>query len=177
MIIMVGHNILSFDCNVLADNGHPVANPKLDTLLLANSYKKRGLFAAPIPNVRLSTLKDYYGININSHIAISDCITNNIVYQKLRDGDLAKATEIIDFTHKQVDSRLAGQRFLITGQFHQATRYELTSLIQSHGGSVTGVTDYLLKGELDHVTSKCKKAAEKGTAVIGYEDLMLLLQK
>lgn len=165
---LVGHNILSFDCNVLADNGYPVANPKLDTLLLANSYKKRGLFAAPIPNVRLSTLKDYYGININSHIAISDCITNNIVYQKLRDGDLAKATEIIDFTPKQVDSR-------------QATRYELTSLIQSHGGKVTGsvsgVTDYLLKGELDHVTGKCKKAAEKGTAVIGYEDLMLLLQK
>lgn len=32
-------------------------------------------------------------------------------------------------------------------------------------------------GELDHVTGKCKKAAEKGTAVIGYEDLMLLLQK
>ena len=178
---LVGHNILSFDCNVLADNGYPVANPKLDTLLLANSYKKRGLFADPIPNVRLPTLKDYYGININSHIAISDCITNNIVYQKLRDGDLAKATEIIDFTPKQVDSRLAGQRFVITGQFHQATRYELTSLIQSHGGKVTGsvsgVTDYLLKGELDHVTGKCKKAVEKGTAVIGYEDLMLLLQK
>ncbi|MCD5597457.1 DNA polymerase III subunit epsilon, partial [Lactobacillus delbrueckii subsp. lactis] len=114
---LVGHNILSFYCNVLADNGYPVANPKLDTLLLANSYKKRGLFADPIPNVRLSTLKDYYGININSHIAISDCITNNIVYQKLRDGDLAKATEIIDFTPKQVDSRLAGQRFVITGQF------------------------------------------------------------
>ena len=60
-------------------------------------------------------------------------------------------------------------------------RYELTSLIQSHGGKVTGsvsgVTDYLLKGELDHVTGKCKKAAEKETAVIGYEDLMSLLRK
>ena len=60
-------------------------------------------------------------------------------------------------------------------------RYELTSLIQSHGGKVTGsvssVTDYLLKGELDHVTDKCKKAAEKGTEVIGYEDLMSLLRK
>lgn len=54
-------------------------------------------------------------------------------------------------------------------------------MIQSHGGKVTssvsGVTDYLLKGELDHVTGKCKKAAEKGTAVIGYEDLMSLLRK
>ena len=60
-------------------------------------------------------------------------------------------------------------------------RYELTSLIQSHGGKVTGsvpsVTDYLLKVELDHFTGKCKKAAEKGTAVIGYEDLMSLLRK
>ncbi|EPB98610.1 hypothetical protein G134_2032 [Lactobacillus delbrueckii subsp. lactis CRL581] len=32
----------------------------------------------------------------------------------------------------------------------------------SVSGSVSGVTDYLLKGELDHVTGKCKKLLKKG---------------
>lgn len=49
--------------------------------------------------------------------------------------------------------------------------------LQSHGGKVTGsvsgVTDYLLKGEMDHVTGKCKKAAEKGTAVMNGLDIYL----
>lgn len=173
---LVGHNILKFDCNILAHNGYPVANPKLDTLILA----KQCHFLDPIPNVKLSTLKDYYGIKINSHIAISDCITNNIVYQNLRDGKLARATETIDFSPKPVDSRLAGQRFVITGQFPQATRYELVSLINSHGGrvtgSVSGLTDYLLKGQLDHVSGKCRMAEAKGTTIIDYQGLLDLLK-
>lgn len=173
---LVGHNIIGFDSKILKDNGYKIYNSMVDTYLIALKLP----LSDKIKDLKLSTLKDYYGIKINSHIAISDCITNNIVYQNLRDGKLARATETIDFSPKPVDSRLAGQRFVITGQFPQATRYELVSLINSHGGrvtgSVSGLTDYLLKGQLDHVSGKCRMAEAKGTTIIDYQGLLDLLE-
>lgn len=78
----------------------------------------------------------------------------------------------VDLSPKQVDSLLNGLRFVITGQFPQATRSEFVNLIKIHGGcvtgSVSGLTNYLLKGQSDHDSNKYLKAMEKGTTVIGY---------
>lgn len=77
---LVGHNIISFDIPFLFNHGLEITDYKvLDTLNLSRNKLPM------IKNHKLPTLKKYYGIDNQSHNSLSDCETNAIVYQKLRE--------------------------------------------------------------------------------------------
>ena len=72
-------------------------------------------------------------------------------------------------------STLAGRTFVVTGT-HGMSRKEITSLIERHGGRVTGSvsrsTDFLVAGESPG--SKLERATELGVRVIDEQELIAL---
>lgn len=141
---LVGHNIIKFDIPFIINNGFSQADIEaLDTWQLA----KRADFPETLPNLKLPTLKKYFGINRPSHNAIQDCKTNAEVYVKLRDKQL----DPVPIPEVQTTHELDKLRFAITGEFIGISREDLIELITIHGGRVTAsvskATDYLLDGK------------------------------
>lgn len=81
--VLIGHNINAYDLNIIYDLYKEyfykdLTNDFIDTLLWA----KRGL---SLEHNRLVDVADYYKIEVkNAHRALADCITNSIVYNKMR---------------------------------------------------------------------------------------------
>lgn len=101
--ILLGHNIASFDINILYDKyeqlfGKTLSNDFLDT----NRYSRHcDIHTA---NHQLITLADYYNIvNEHAHRSLSDCITNHYVYQRLKETFSPK--------HKPKSDRSCSPRF------------------------------------------------------------------
>ena len=73
---------------------------------------------------------------------------------------------------------LTGLTFVITGTLPSMSRPEAKSLIERHGGkitgSVSGKTDYLLVGEAPG-EAKYSKARELGVSTIGESELLEML--
>lgn len=71
-----------------------------------------------------------------------------------------------------------GLNFVITGKFEMGSRDEITDIVKSFGGNVSGSvskkTDYLLAGE--KAGSKLKKAQELGVKIISEENLNEFLE-
>ena len=78
---------------------------------------------------------------------------------------------------KAAHSTLAGRTFVITGT-HGLSRKDITSLIERHGGRVTGSvsrsTDFLVAGESPG--SKLDRANELGVKVIDEHELLAMVQ-
>jgi DNA ligase (NAD+) len=74
-------------------------------------------------------------------------------------------------------STLAGRTFVVTGT-HGMSRKEITSLIERHGGRVTGgvsrSTDFLVAGESPG--SKLERARELGVRIIDEQELLALAE-
>jgi DNA ligase (NAD+) len=74
-------------------------------------------------------------------------------------------------------STLAGRTFVVTG-IHGMSRKEITSLIERHGGRVTGgvsrSTDFLVAGESPG--SKLERARELGVRIIDEQELLALAE-
>ncbi|USS93797.1 exonuclease domain-containing protein [Fructilactobacillus ixorae] len=78
---IIGHNI-DFDITFLTQKGVNISEITIeDTLLMAKQAQKD----LSLPNNKLETLKDYFGIKNGSHNSLNDVKTTAIVYQKLRD--------------------------------------------------------------------------------------------
>ena len=80
--VLIAHNtpfdIKMIACEAYRSNIDMVNNKLVDTVLLA----KRMIPEYEIKNYKLSTLKEYFGIDIKSHRATEDCEMCNIVYQQ-----------------------------------------------------------------------------------------------
>ena len=82
---IVGHNISSFDLNILYDSllkiaGAKLSNDFIDTLRFAKHCD------IECGNLKLSTICDYFHIENNqAHRSLSDCIANHYCYQKLKE--------------------------------------------------------------------------------------------
>ena len=78
---------------------------------------------------------------------------------------------------KNVDSKLSGKTFVLTGTLQQSNRQEAVNLIEKKGGSVTTSisknTDYLVAGE--NPGSKFQKATSLGVPVMTEKELIDLL--
>lgn len=78
---------------------------------------------------------------------------------------------------KNVDSKLSGKTFVLTGTLQQSNRQEAVNLIEQKGGFVTTSisknTDYLVAGE--NPGSKFQKATSLGVPVITEKELIDLL--
>jgi DNA ligase (NAD+) len=101
--------------------------------------------------------------------------------QEPRNRDLidrlaAAGLNLTEQVERAEHSSLEGLTFVITGT-HQMSRKEITSLIEKHGGRVTGrvsrTTDYLVAG--DSPGSKLDKARELGVTDVDEEGLLALI--
>ena len=85
--ILVGHNITTFDTNLLYDElmaycGKKLQNDYIDTLYIS----QRGIDHNSIENYKLSSICDYFCVNReHAHRALNDCIMTHDCYQKLAD--------------------------------------------------------------------------------------------
>ena len=97
---------------------------------------------------------------------------NRALIDRLREAGIA----MVEPVEKAEHSTLAGRTFVITGT-HALSRKEITSLIERHGGRVTGSvsrsTDYLIAGE--NPGSKLDRARELGIRIIDEHELLALL--
>lgn len=175
----LGHNI-PFDIRFLRAEGCDVDPTYYDTLTLARHT------LGPKDN-GLAKLEQRFKIeNPRQHNSLDDARSTIELFKILRDMPLIRK-------HHEVaeaeDNLLGGMKIVITGHFDQASRSELKTLVERHGGkspgSVSKSTDYLLLGvhtaknltDMEHKhSSKELKAMEYGTPVITYDDLMGMLE-
>lgn len=159
---LVGHNIERFDIPFLINNGFYRQDIEtLDTWRIARSKD------IDVPNLKLPTLKNYFGIQNKSHNALEDCITNAIVYQRLRDNKLEKVENDLS----KIEQNLKGVRIAITGEFEGIARDDIINEIEIRGGrytnSISHLTNYLIEGTQiannlseDGISGKERKARE-----------------
>lgn len=80
--VLIAHNtpfdIKMIVCEAYRNNINTVNNKLVDTIPLA----KKMISACEIKNYKLSTLKEYFGVNIKSHRGMEDCKICNIIYQQ-----------------------------------------------------------------------------------------------
>ena len=137
---IVGHNITTFDLPFLARYGldlkHRLA---VDTV----GYSQ----TAPlnIPDRKLETLKDYYGIENQSHNSLNDALATIEIYTNIKNNDFERRE--INRVYPQI---LADKKIAYTGVFSHFSRTSLERKITLLGGqiskSVTKKTDYLVVG-------------------------------
>lgn len=109
--ILLGHNLYQYDLNILYDISDSllhkqIQNDIIDTL----RYSKH--CDIDVPDYKLATLADFYSItNENAHRALSDCITNHLVYQELKKSFDKDFTPFVKrnrnggwFSHKNLSS-------------------------------------------------------------------------
>lgn len=83
--ILLGHNITTFDLNILYDVmkrefDYTLDNDFIDTLYLSQKCNDC------VENYKLQTLSEYYGLDIRGeHRALKDCYLTNMCYQKLKE--------------------------------------------------------------------------------------------
>ena len=98
---------------------------------------------------------------------------NRALIDRLREAGI----NMVEPVERAEHSTLEGRTFVITGT-HAMSRKEITSLIERHGGRVTGSvsksTDFLVAGESPG--SKLDKARELGVRVIDEHELVALLE-
>ena len=98
---------------------------------------------------------------------------NRVLIDRLREAGI----NMVEPVEKAEHSTLEGRTFVITGT-HAMSRKEITSLIERHGGRVTGSvsksTNYLVAGESPG--SKLDRARELGVRVIDEHELVAMLE-
>lgn len=94
------------------------------------------------------------------------------IIQKLRNAGVR-----LDYESGRVGDSLSGRTFVLTGTLPTLKRSEAKSMIESHGGKVSGSvskkTDFVVAGE--EAGSKLEKAAALGVAVLSEEELLAML--
>jgi DNA ligase (NAD+) len=127
-------------------------------------------------SVTLEELAAVHGIGLTTAAAVHAFFAeprNRELIEKLR----AAGVRFDEPVEKAEHSTLAGRTFVITGT-HAMSRKDMTSLIERHGGRVTGSvsrsTDYLVAGESPG--SKLDRARELGVEVIDEHALVALIE-
>lgn len=116
-----------------------------------------------------------HGIGLTTAAALAAYLAeprNRALVERLRAAGLG----MVEPVERAERSTLAGRTFVITGT-HAMSRKEMTSLIERHGGRVTGsvsrTTDYLVAG--DSPGSKLERARELGVRVLDEHGLQTLI--
>lgn len=95
--------------------------------------------------------------------------------------ELLKELTIPEETDAKGEEKLKNLNFVVTGSVqHFANRKELTELIESLGGKVTGTvtskTNYLINNDVNSASSKNKKARELGVPILSEENFLELIK-
>ena len=127
-------------------------------------------------------LQAIHGIGPISAESISEWFShqpNRQIIEKLRQGGVNLSSQRYNPKQKeQTEAPFTGLTFVITGTLPTLKRKEAKTLIEQHGGKVTGSvskkTDYLLAGQ--KAGSKLKKAQKLGVKVLSEEELLVMVE-
>ncbi len=124
-------------------------------------------------DLALQSVQDVGPIVATSIRQFLDDAKNKVIIQGLRDAGVGWRDE----PPQSATGILTGKVFVVTGTLPALSRDEARSLIEAHGGKVTGSvsrkTDYLLAGT--DAGSKLAKAEELGVTIISADDLRRII--
>ncbi len=94
-------------------------------------------------------------------------------------SDLKRLGVKMESERETAEQFLEGKRFVFTGALDDYTRSEASEWVEEHGGrvtsSVSGVTDYLVKGE--NPGSKLDDADEEGVEILNEEEFKNMIEE
>ncbi len=183
--IVVGHNINSYDLNILYDKADELldmrfSNDFIDTLDLA-----RCLCDFEPQNYKLQTICDMLGVtNHNAHRALSDVTANHECYQLMKNYKIGSYKSCFSSGKNPTCSNFScvedvvGKRICLTGDFKAAPRDAIKDRLTELGAKVTGSiskkTNYLLIGDNGTTTThKITDAQNLGVSVVYEKDFIL----
>lgn len=133
--ILVGHNIDTYDLNIIYDYALKLFNHELNNDFV-DTYKLARKCICGIPNHRLTTIAEYYGVdNSNAHRALADCAMTLQCYLKMR--PLRKFDSIKSFYFNPdglASSDLSGKKVAVKGRLKNLSLDEFESIITKSNG-------------------------------------------
>lgn len=156
--IVVGHNINAFDCNIIYDLCEAFglkhfSNDFVDTLHFAQKCD------IAVPDYKLTTIAEYFGIEYDAHRAKNDCIANYQCYELLKNKYVGRHKETNTKTYEQKLSldlikeeynNISGKNIVLTGDFKTGGRNEIKLFLEENGAfvknSVSGKTNFIIIG-------------------------------
>lgn len=195
--IAVGHNITSFDVNIIYD-AYLKYYDKYFTNNMIDTYHYARCCDIDAEGYQLNSIAKYFGIEYEAHRALNDCIANFKCYELLKDkyNGLYKSPEshsnhikqhftVSELVIKQ-DFDLNGKQICLSGNFICCSKGEISFKLEKMGATVqknvTSKTDYLIVGgngssdwAYDKYGTKVQKALElqekgKNIKIIGEGD-------
>lgn len=168
----IGHNIFAFDIPFLYESGLSINEFYAeDTFIIARKHLDRTVLG----NLKLPTLKEYYGINEPSHNALADSKTAALVYKHLRDDKLPKILK--DANDKMLS--LNGIHFLVIGSFPEFDHDQMIEQIKLRGGIIenrwTNNTQYLINGITNKHYKSIQNAKDHNVQFLNFNSLVALI--
>lgn len=168
----VGHNIFRFDIPFLYSSDIGISEFYAeDTYNLA----KKKLDRAILGNLKLPTIKKYYGIQGASHNALADCKTTATVYRRLRD------TTLPDMLNE--DNKLPSLKdihFLVIGSFPELYHSAIVQQIKLRSGVVdfrwNKQTTYLVNGITDKTYKSIQQSKDHNVKFLNFTEFVNLLE-
>lgn len=160
----------------------------LAKIIYAMGIKHVGIRASELVALTVSSYEDLFDMSIEDLLKIEGIGEKTALFFK-NFLDVQSTKNIFDFfkesgfdlsTSKNFNgSALIGKKVVITGSFKNYSRVEMTNLIKSNQGVVSGsvskLTDYVVVGE--NPGSKLDKAKELGVRIISEDELEVMLSK
>ncbi len=162
--IILGHNITSYDSNIIYDTYYSYCNKYFDNDML-DTYHYARCCNIDVPNYKLTTLARYFSIeNNNAHRALNDCIINfkcyemlkkhfdnNYRIQKTESSNNSNNISILNFPYELTENAdINSKQICLTGEFNFASKSEVTKYLESFGAvikkDVSSKIDYLIVG-------------------------------
>lgn len=176
--VLVGHNINSYDLNILYDIAvdlldFKISNDFIDTLDLS-----RCLVDFDLPRYNLNSLCDYFNVtNKKAHNALSDVMANHEVYQKMKTFKIGtykfSNSEQRPCVPFKCSADITGKRICLTGEFKCGSRdyikQRLTELGAKVTNSISKKTNYLLVGDYGTTTTHKIDDALSLDVIVAYE--------
>lgn len=186
--ILIGHNINTFDLNVISAKYSEIMNIHLDNDFLDTLQLSRRLIDQnECGNFKLNSLCNYLNIDIKpNHRAMQDVKSNFELYLKLKEINYLpeeKVKSIIKSKKRLAPSEIncnediSNKRICITGEFACSDRKQLKERLTQLGAKVTAAvspkTDFLLIGDLGTTTThKIDDAKQHGTRIVYEKDFI-----
>lgn len=177
--VIVGHNIASFDSNIIYDVCKNLGLPPFRNNIL-DTYHYARYCDIKVPNYKLSTLTNHFGIkHSHAHRAFYDCIANYKCYELLKKvytGFYNNSSDLIGEkknrnTELNVAVDVSEKTICLSGDFALGSKSEITEKLEELGATVkkavSGKTNYVIVGSLgsenwsyENYGTKIKKALE-----------------
>lgn len=149
--IIIGHNIASFDVNIIYDTYLKYCNKYFKNNMI-DTYRYAKYCNINVSDYKLNNIAKYFGIDYDAHRALNDCITNFKCYEFLKEKFIGLNKKISSENTKKISENfdLNGKQICLSGNFICCSKSEISFKLEEMGAivqkNVTSKTDYLIVG-------------------------------